>query len=98
MLEALIELTAPEEVAGEGKPIEDKGLLTEQLLIIKNACADYDEAAAYTALDVLQERQWAAETASTLEAIRDMLFLHSDFEEAGNQADILLKESKHGAD
>jgi signal transduction histidine kinase/DNA-binding response OmpR family regulator len=66
--------------------VEDTAFLREQLQIIKTACEDYDDTAAYAALDRLKEKMWKGQTAGALERIRDMLFLHSDFEGAGEIA------------
>jgi hypothetical protein len=60
--------------------------LAEQLKAVAAACADYDESAAYAALDLLKERQWNKQTSAALEGIRELLFLQSDFEEAASQA------------
>jgi CheY-like chemotaxis protein len=86
-LEALIQiLTEPlHEDAGDIE--EDTAILKEQLLIVKAACENYDDAAAYAALDRLKEKPWKSETGAALENIRDMLFLHSDFEGAGAEAE-----------
>ena len=61
---------------------EDKEYLAEQLQIIKTACEDYDDDAAYAAIDRLKEKQWNLVTAAKIEKIRDVLFLSSDFDEA----------------
>ena len=83
-LERLIAHLSPEET--EDLPAadvqEDRGLLKEQLLIIHAACEDYDDAAAYEALDLLGGSQWAKDTSDALEKIRDTLYLHSDFSDA----------------
>jgi HPt (histidine-containing phosphotransfer) domain-containing protein len=68
---------------------EDTELLSEQLLLIKAACADYDEATAYAALELLKAKEWKWETREALERIHELLYLHSDFEEAGAQANLL---------
>ncbi|MDR1691961.1 MAG: response regulator [Oscillospiraceae bacterium] len=54
----------------------------EALRIIRKACEDYDEKAAYAALDGHPE----------LEEIRRVLYLHSDFEEAARLTDTLLTQ------
>jgi signal transduction histidine kinase/CheY-like chemotaxis protein len=64
---------------------EDTVFLTEQLEIIKSACDDYDEAAAYQAIGRLKEKMWKNKTADAIESIYDMLFLHSDFEGAAER-------------
>ena len=69
---------------------EDKAYLTEQLKNIKIACEDYNAKAAYAILDQMKEKSWKAETTAALEKIRDMLFLHSDFEGACKQIDEFL--------
>jgi signal transduction histidine kinase/CheY-like chemotaxis protein len=64
---------------------EDAAYLKEQLRIIMAACARYDDAAAYAALDRLNEKPWKPGTAAALEGLRDMLFLHSDFDGAAER-------------
>jgi CheY-like chemotaxis protein/HPt (histidine-containing phosphotransfer) domain-containing protein len=86
-LEALIKKLKESQPAANTPPAgsateEDTAFLKEQLALIKTACENFDDSAAYTALDRLKEKQWRAETLSSLEEIRDALFLHSDFEEA----------------
>ena len=56
------------------------GFLKEKLQSLKIACENYDDTAAYAALDSLKEKQWKAETAAMLEEMRNSLFLHSDFD------------------
>jgi CheY-like chemotaxis protein len=65
---------------------EDTAYLQEQLQMVKDACAGYDDTAAYAALDRLKAKPWKPGTAAALENIRDMLFLHSDFDGAAEQA------------
>jgi signal transduction histidine kinase/DNA-binding response OmpR family regulator len=88
-LEELIEAVPREnETAGGGDEgiTEDTAYLAEQLKIVKSACDDYDEAAAYQAINRLKEKTWKKETVADIEKIYDMLFLHSDFEGAGERA------------
>jgi len=61
---------------------EDTDYLMEQLRIIKSACENYDDDAAYAALDRLKERRWKPSTAESLEKIRETLYVFSDFEGA----------------
>ncbi len=61
---------------------EDTEYLKKQLQIVINACEDYDDTAAYAALDRLKEKQWKPQTIEAIEKIRDVLFLHSDFDGA----------------
>jgi CheY-like chemotaxis protein len=92
-LKALIENLRPvKTVETEGLNIaENTDYLAEQLQIIKAACENYDDVAAYAALDRLGEEQWNTETISVLNEIRDMLFLHSDFDGAAEKAQLLPK-------
>ena len=64
---------------------EDAACLHEQLLKLVAACEDYDDAAAYAAIELLGAKQWKKETTATLERIRDLLFLESDFEAAAEE-------------
>ena len=83
-LRALLERFEP----GENVPVatapitEDRGYLQKELGMIAAACADYDDSAAYAGLDRLKEKTWTAKTATMLEDVRDILYLHSDFEQA----------------
>ncbi|MCL2721971.1 MAG: ATP-binding protein [Treponema sp.] len=65
--------------------------LTEQLLIVKTACENYDDDTAYAVLDRLKEKKWNPETLNNIEQIRDMLYIYSDFEGAAQRiTEILL--------
>ncbi len=82
-LETLIKELSPAETnTANANVTEDTAYLKEQLQIIKTACENYDDTAAYAALDRLKEKQWKQETTEILEKIRDALFLHSDFDGA----------------
>jgi CheY-like chemotaxis protein/HPt (histidine-containing phosphotransfer) domain-containing protein len=70
--------------------VEDTAYLMEQLQIIKTACARYDDAAAYAALDRLKEKPWKPQTSAALEKIYDALYLHSDFDDAAEQARVMI--------
>jgi signal transduction histidine kinase/CheY-like chemotaxis protein len=87
-LEAMAASQPLAEAAGaDGAEIrEDAAFLAEQLQIIKSACEDYDEAAAYAALDRLKEKPWKPETIAALDEIHGALFLHSDFDRAAELA------------
>ena len=63
----------------------DLAYLLEHLQIIKSACENYDDGAAYAALDVLHDKPWTKETRAAIDAIRAALYLHSDFESAADQ-------------
>jgi len=93
ILQALITKHAPAETADDSEVTEDTAFLKEQLAIIKAACEEYDEKTAYTAIDLLKEKQWKKETLTAIEEIRDILFLSSDFEKAAEQIDKLNEES-----
>ena len=77
----LVEKLRPAETArGDNDIREDIAFLAEQLVTIKNACEEYDDTAAYAALDILKQKTWKSETFEMIEKIYDMLFLNSDFE------------------
>ena len=67
-----------------GNPIaaEDTDYLMEQLRIIRSACENYNDDAAYAALDRLKKKRWKPSTAESLEKIRDELYVSSDFDGA----------------
>jgi CheY-like chemotaxis protein len=69
---------------------EDTAYLAEQLRIVKAACEDYNDDAAYAALDRLKEMQWKKNTADALEQIRDMLFIYSDFDGAAQKTEMFF--------
>ena len=69
---------------------ERQNCLGQQLRIIKSACEEYNDVDAYAAFDRLKEKLWKTETAIALEKIRDVLFLHSDFDGAAEQALALI--------
>ena len=96
-LESLIQELSPAEPAAvmsaaAPEVTEDTAYLKEQMDIIKQACADYDDASAYAALARLKKRTWKAQTGAALEKIHDTLFLHSDFDGAAEQAEALCQE------
>ncbi|MDR2728568.1 MAG: response regulator [Chitinispirillales bacterium] len=76
--------------AGDSDIQEETAYLKEQLRLIKSACENYNDAAAYASLDNLKEKRWKAQTVSALEELRDMLFLHSDFDGAAARASKML--------
>jgi signal transduction histidine kinase/CheY-like chemotaxis protein len=92
-LEFLIrELNFDQAAAQDADAAEDTSYLKKQLQIIKTACADYDDTAAYAALDRLEEKPWKPQTAAALEEIREALFLHSDFDRAVERAGAFLTQ------
>ena len=71
---------------GDGETTEDDtAFLKEKLLAIVEACEQYDEASAEEALSELNERSWTKPTKKLLQTIAEHL-LHSDFEEAAQEA------------
>jgi signal transduction histidine kinase/CheY-like chemotaxis protein len=91
-LEELIdnaESSSDDAVPDDSNMTEDITFMKEQLQIIKQACEDYDDTTAYTALNRLREMQWKKQTATKLEDIHETLFLHSDFELAAEKAEEL---------
>ena len=92
MLEVLIKDLTPAETAesNDAEIQEDTVFLKEQLLKIKTACENYDDVQAYVSLDSLKEKTWKKQTSASLEKIRDILFLDSNFEEAAKLVSILL--------
>jgi CheY-like chemotaxis protein len=87
----IVELTPSKTADNDDSITEDTAFLKEQLEIIKSACEAYDDTAAYAALDKLKEKPWKKTTSAALEKIRNTLFLHSDFDEAAEQAWNLLE-------
>ena len=92
-LEALIDKLKPAEdaVTADTDIEEDTDYLIQQLQLIKAACEDYDDDAAYAALDRLGEKQWKPETKDALEQIRDALFVYSDFDGAAEMAERFME-------
>ncbi|MDR0324688.1 MAG: response regulator [Oscillospiraceae bacterium] len=92
-LEALTKKLSPADAtAGANENIkEDTAYLAEQLQIVRDACEEYDDTAAYAALERLMEKPWKKETAAALEQIRNTLFLHSDFDGAAEKAGSLIE-------
>ena len=72
---------------------EDKDFLRQQLLLIIEACKNYDDTMVHILLDLLKEKLWKSGTTVALDMIYDSLFLHSDFEGAEQQAQMLLDKA-----
>ncbi|WP_461255388.1 hybrid sensor histidine kinase/response regulator [Treponema sp. R80B11-R83G3] len=70
---------------------EDKTFLKEKLLVIQNACTNYDKKTAKNALGELREKAWSRSTKELLNAVTEHL-LHSEFEEV---ADIIQNYNKN---
>jgi signal transduction histidine kinase/DNA-binding response OmpR family regulator len=93
-LEKLIKELSSSDSAAAGADVnvtEDTAYLKELLQIVKTSCENYDDSAAYAALDRLKEKPWKPQTLAALEKIRDMIFLHSDFDGAAEQTGAFLK-------
>ena len=87
----VLRLKLPDETIQDDEPIkEDIHFLNEQLLIIQNACEEYDETKALATLDLLNQRTWKNTTKAELKKIRETLYLHSNFEEAASLCDNLM--------
>ena len=84
-------LTPMENMEDDGGLTEDIAFLKEQLIIVRSACEDYDDAKAYEVLDHIQKKTWKASTAESLSDIRETLFLHSDFDLAVTKIEKLLE-------
>ena|GEM_PF-2096980 len=69
---------------------EDIVFLREQIEIVLSACDDYDNDAAYAALNQLKGKTWKTDTLTSIEKIYDILFSSSDFEEAAELCRNLL--------
>ena len=91
LLERIINDINSEKTASDDNIMqEDNAFLQEQLQIIKSACENYDDTAAYAALDRLKEKPLRTETYASLEEIRDKLYLQSDFDGAAGRASALI--------
>jgi len=79
MLKIITSATQKELEKKTGGKDDDLPLLREQLKIIGDACADYDEKTAAAAMSVLDAMTWTKETRDFMDKISEYL-LHSDFE------------------
>ena len=96
-LEALIRRLGPS-AADEGEAddvAEDTAFLSEELQAFRAACEGYNDALAFAILDRLRGRLWKRGTAAALKEIHNDLYLHSDFELAGEKAaEMLLRAAQ----
>jgi CheY-like chemotaxis protein/HPt (histidine-containing phosphotransfer) domain-containing protein len=91
-LRAVVEEIKPlRERTAVGEDNEDKTYLTEMLVAIKTACADYDEETADKALAELRKTAWSAQTNELLGRIAGHL-LHSNFDEITEDIDKFLEK------
>jgi CheY-like chemotaxis protein len=72
---------------------EDTVYLREKLIIIKNACTDYDNRTVKSVLAELRQKLWSASTVKILDEIAEHI-LHSDFEEAADIAERYAEKTK----
>jgi HPt (histidine-containing phosphotransfer) domain-containing protein len=95
-LESLISSISPAETdpGADINAIEDTAFLKEQLQYIQSACDSFDRKAAFAALDLLIEKQWKAKTQAALENIRELISLHSDFDEAAERVQIFIEKNR----
>ena len=87
MLETVIqklEMEKPDEgentMPSNPNVVEDTAYFKSALKKIHAVCEDYNAKEAYTILDSLNQKPWKPEAATVIRQIRDMLFLHSNFE------------------
>jgi signal transduction histidine kinase/DNA-binding response OmpR family regulator len=89
-VKSMREITAKAESESKTKEAaaedEDPKLLREQMLIIANACRNYDERTVTEALELLKKMSWTDGTEQVIEKISEHL-LHSSFEDAARLAD-----------
>jgi CheY-like chemotaxis protein len=84
-LRAFADGLAPDEAGGADTSEGDAALLREKLLLIKQACEEYDESTAEATLKELRGGTWAQAVNELLSAIAEHL-LHSDFDLAAEAA------------
>ncbi len=68
---------------------QDPGFLREQLQIICNGCADYDERPVNAALEALKKLSWKKETKTLIDKISEQM-LYGDFDEVRRLASEVL--------
>ncbi|MDR0487695.1 MAG: response regulator, partial [Treponema sp.] len=83
-LRAVIEKNRPKDDTGDNEDA-DAAYLREKLLVIQEACAEYDKKTAKDILNEIRERTWSRRTKGLLTAISEHL-LHSEFDEAAKIA------------
>jgi signal transduction histidine kinase/CheY-like chemotaxis protein/HPt (histidine-containing phosphotransfer) domain-containing protein len=92
-LRAVIEKIKPKDA--ENEPSEDTeealALLREKLIVIREACAEFDKKAAKNVLNELREKTWSHNTRELLNKIAEHL-LHSEFDNAAALADESIKK------
>jgi len=91
-LRAVIAKNMPKDKDNE--PSEDTkealAFLREKLLVVREACAEFEKKAAKNALNELREKTWSHDTRELLNKIAEHL-LHSEFDNAAALADEFIK-------
>ena len=92
-LRAVIEKIKPKE--DDETTVEDsdelRAYLCEKLLVIREACAEYNKKTTKDALSELKEKTWPHQTKELLNTLSEHI-LHSEFDEAAALADEYLKQ------
>jgi len=93
-LRTIIAKIKPKEADNEhGEDTEEAlAFLREKLLVIREACAEFEKKTAKGALNELREKKWSHNTRELLNKISEHL-LHSDFDNAAALADEQIKKS-----
>ncbi|MCL2254151.1 MAG: ATP-binding protein [Lachnospiraceae bacterium] len=87
-LQVIIEKIESNQAADEISLVDSEpAVLCEQLRHIVKACDDFDDLAIEAALAALNELEWSKETRELLDKIAEHV-LHSDFEEAAEEASV----------
>ena len=91
-LRAVIAKIKPKDAGDEpGEDTEEAlAFLREKLLVIREACAEFEKKTAKNALNELREKTWSHNTRELLNKISEHL-LHSDFDNAAALADEFIK-------
>ena len=71
---------------------EDLDFLQKNLFILKAACQNYDDSLVYITLDTINNKLWKSTTKKELDQIRENIYLHSNFEEAGGIIEKMINE------
>ena len=94
-LRAVIAKIKPKDADNEPSEDTEEALafLREKLIIVREACAEFEKKTAKNALNELKEKTWSHNTRELLNKISEHL-LHSEFDSAAAIAD---EQIKHGA-
>ena len=93
-LHAVIAKNTPKDEANEPSEDTEEALvfLREKMLVIREACAEFEKKAAKNALNELRERAWSHNTRELLNKISEHL-LHSEFDSAAALAEGFIKDA-----